>query len=388
MRSTSVPRSTRRAALALAVLLGACSDPAGTQPTVDPTLLVSRFAVGVPEAVLAAPGYGHAAFPHAVRLRDGDVLMSWREGDQHMHAPSRLVFARFRLEGDSVRQVETGELLDTPEDEREAGLVQLADGTVLANAFVGTFTSYEADGERWRLVVMRSSDGGRTWPDTVNVDPAAVRTSGGRAFRWLATRGAVVERTGGELLMPVYGLLLGDRRHSSHVLRSTDAGRSWQYVGQVARDADQGLHYNETSLLVSGTAVVAVYRSEDQHLRQSISTDGGRTWSRPAKPGLWGVPPHLLRLDDGRVLLTRGYRRDRMGVRYALSTDDARSWDPGVEGVLASDCETADCGYPSTVQLRDGSLLTVYYATRRTGTGLVTRIWAVRYRIPPQATTP
>ncbi|HEX6371502.1 MAG TPA: exo-alpha-sialidase [Longimicrobium sp.] len=367
------------------MLLGACADPAGTQPTVDPTQVVGRFELAAPASALAVAGSGYAAFPHAVRLADGDVLVSWREGPGHMYGPSRILLARYRLEGDSLRQVETSELLDTDEDEREAGLMQTSDGTVLANAFTGTFTSYALDGENWHLVVLRSRDGGRTWRDTVRVSPGNVRTAQGRAFRWLATRGAVVERTGGELLMPVYGLVFGDRRHTTHVLRSTDGGLSWRYGGQIARDRDQSADYNETALLAIGDGLLAVFRSEDGYLRESASSDGGRTWSQPRKPGLWGVPPHLLRLDDGRVLLTRGYRRDRMGVRYALSTDEGRSWQEEVEGVLADDSETEDCGYPSTVQLQDGSLLTVYYVTRRVGGVLSTRIWAVRYRIPPQA---
>jgi hypothetical protein len=369
----------------MVVLLGACADPVTPQrPTVDPTLLVSRFELADAHAAAAAaaPASGYAAFPHALRLQGGDVLVSWREGTSHMSGPSRIMLARYRLEGDSLRQVDAGVLLDTPEDEREAGLVQLSDGTVLANAFTGTFTSYALAGENWHLVVLRSGDGGVTWGDTVHVYPAMVRTAQGRAFRWLATRGAVVERTGGELLMPVYGMVHGDRRHTSHVLRSTDGGRSWRYLAQIARDRDQSWHYNETSLLASGQRLVAVFRSEDGYLRESTSSDGGRTWSSPRKSGVWGVPPHLLRLDDGRVLLTRGYRRDRMGVRYALSTDDGHSWNPEVEGVLADDSVTEDCGYPSTVQLEDGSLLTVYYATRQTEQGLATRILAVRYRIP------
>ena len=90
-------------------------------------------------------------------------------------------------------------------------------------------------------------------------------------------------------------------------------------------------------------------------------------------------------LTDGRVLLTRGYRRDGMGVRYALSTNGSE-WLPEVEGVLESGSETEDCGYPSTVQLADGSLFTVYYASHRTPAGLTTGIRGVRYRIPVDPT--
>lgn len=380
-----VRRPLYGAAMLLATLLGACDQPAAPQrPTVDPTVVVERLDVAMPLEAVSA-GQGHAAFPHAVRLADGDVLVSWRQGAAHMYPPARIMLARYRLEADSLRLVETTELLDTPEDEREAGLVQLRDGTVLANAFLGTYTSYTPEGEAWRLAVLRSSDGGRTWQDTVQIDPASLRTRAGRSFYWLATRGAVVEAPDGGLLMPVYGLARGDRRHSNHLLRSTDGGRSWQYWSQIARDPRQSADYNETSLLVSGNRVTAAFRSEDGYLRESVSLDGGRTFPQPRKLELWGVPPHLLRLVDGRVLLTRGYRREGMGVRYALSTNGSE-WLPEVEGVLESGSETEDCGYPSTVQLGDGSLFTVYYASHRTPVELTTGIRGVRYRIPADPT--
>ncbi|HEX5870824.1 MAG TPA: sialidase family protein, partial [Longimicrobium sp.] len=112
---------------------------------------------------------------------------------------------------------------------------------------------------------------------------------------------------------------------------------------------------------------------------------GGRTWSALRKTRVWGIPPHLLTLSDGRVLLSRGYRRDRRGVRYSLSYDGGRTWDPGIEGVLEGGADNVDCGYPSTVELDDGSLWTVYYTSDRPGGGeLVATVRAVHYRIPPR----
>jgi len=37
-------------------------------------------------------------------------------------------------------------------------------------------------------------------------------------------------------------------------------------------------------------------------------------------------PPDLLRLADGRVLLTRGCRRDSVSVRCHLSEDEGDTW--------------------------------------------------------------
>ena len=43
-----------------------------------------------------------------------------------------------------------------------------------------------------------------------------------------------------------------------------------------------------------------------------------------------------------------------------ISRDDGRTWEK--DFVLVRNDVTADLGYPATVELKDGSLLTVYYA--------------------------
>jgi sialidase-1 len=44
-------------------------------------------------------------------------------------------------------------------------------------------------------------------------------------------------------------------------------------------------------------------------LYQVTSQDGGLTWSRPVRTPLWGYPATLLRLRDGVLLASYGYRR-------------------------------------------------------------------------------
>ena len=68
---------------------------------------------------------------------------------------------------------------------------------------------------------------------------------------------------------------------------------------------------------------------------QRWSEDGGVTWSLPLRTDIWGYPPHLLKLRDGRVLCTYGYRRDPMGVRAVLSHDGGESWDTDNHGRAA-----------------------------------------------------
>lgn len=96
---------------------------------------------------------------------------------------------------------------------------------------------------------------------------------------------------------------------------------------------------------------------------QSESGDGGRTWSVPRAIGVWGLPSHLLRLRDGRLLMTYGYRRAPMGNQARLSLDEGRTWSEPM--VISADAASVDVGYPSTVELADGTLLTVWYEALR-----------------------
>ena len=59
-----------------------------------------------------------------------------------------------------------------------------------------------------------------------------------------------------------------------------------------------------------------------------------------------------------------GYRRAPHGNRARVSADHGRTW--GDEFVISADGMNGDLGYPSTVELADGTLLTVWYETMAT----------------------
>jgi hypothetical protein len=93
------------------------------------------------------------------------------------------------------------------------------------------------------------------------------------------------------------------------------------------------------------------------------STDRGTTWSVPHTIGVWGIPSHLLRLNDGRLLMSYGYRRAPFGNQARVSADDGTTWSEPI--VLSADGTTGDLGYPSTVECDDGTLVTVWYEVLR-----------------------
>ena len=97
-------------------------------------------------------------------------------------------------------------------------------------------------------------------------------------------------------------------------------------------------------------------------LYQSESTDGGKTWTEPValldRNG--GAPAHLIRHSSGVLISTYGYRNAPYGIRAMFSKDDGKTWETGYE--VWNEGVNHDLGYPASIELQDGSLLTVFYA--------------------------
>jgi len=219
----------------------------------------------------------------------------------------------------------------------------------------------DANGERrWRspreggeapdLFVVTSDDRGRTWSV-----PAPYRSA---TYAWLSPYGRIVDH-GGELLMAAYGGTLASDppgRIDAIVVRSRDGGRTW---GDESLVLD---HANELSLCSVDDELVGAGRRLDGSVAIVRSRDGGRTWSPPAAVTRSGEHPADLCVlrDSGQLLLTYGRRVRPLGCAAKVSCDRGATWTEH-EVLLAGDGIGNDVGYPSTVQLDDGTLVTVLY---------------------------
>ena len=269
-------------------------------------------------------------------------------------------------------------LLDTATDDRDAGIVETAQGTLLATTF--TSLAYESglekaitDGSwpaekiaRWKAAqnrlsaeerkeelgewLIRSTDGGRSWSQRI---PTIVNSP----------HGPVVLRDG-RLLYAGKQLWTGDGKIG--VAESMDDGLTWKWLAEIPTRPGDNLKkdYHELHMVeaTDGT-LVAQIRMEgsvnENETLQSESSDGGKTWSVPHPISVWGLPSHLLRLKDGRLLMSYGHRRKPFGNQARLSEDHGRTWSDPIS--ISEDAIRGDLGYPSTVQLHDDSLLTIWY---------------------------
>jgi len=102
----------------------------------------------------------------------------------------------------------------------------------------------------------------------------------------------------------------------------------------------------------------------DNFLMLTESADNGLTWSTPRAISNYAeVHGHLLVLADGRILCTYASYHYPYGVLAMLSEDNGKTWDRKRPIRLAYSLSVY-CGWPSSIQLPDGDIVTYYVGSR------------------------
>lgn len=306
---------------------------------------------------------GQGYFPVALRLKDGRIAVVLRGGAGHLGIKGRLDIVFSADDGRTWSQPAV--VNDSPVDDRNPALGQAANGDLIV-AFWRTATYDENGRYNPRLNkprttwVTRSGDGGKTWTEPKEIDVSDIG--------WGSPFGKILTLPDGTLLMAVYGgpvqrpgqKKTTRREDHSYIYRSTDNGKSWTRFSECSR----GAQFNETALLrlPSGKILAAMRSRRGGQVWLTQSSDNGRTWSRPKQITPDSVhPADMILLPRGRVLMTVGYRAGPYGVR-GLIGDEKGNFNWKQHFILVNDGIGGDCGYPSSVLLKDGRVLTVYYA--------------------------
>ena len=255
----------------------------------------------------------------------------------------------------SIRRLKDGTLIVSYFKWRCGGDDEVPSGNAWVRTLDGLHYAWMAG-----TYTVRSTNGGRTWEPPVRVcAPTGDDT---------AVSDPVIELPDGELLIPLYAAYCGQTYYTL-IMRSPDGGRSWADPVTVAKDPSNQMNFGEPSLLyLPSGKLICMHRVHMQHeqeygyyLYQSDSDDLGRRWTPARKTRIWGHPPHLMRLQSGNLLCAYGYRRIPYGIRACLSHDDGKTWDIENELILRADGISTDVGYPTSVQLPDGRIFTVWY---------------------------
>lgn len=378
--------------------------------------MIKQVAVGGAIAVLGSHNVVHAApdaiiesidvispepnlycgWPTITRRKNGQLWVVWSGGRETHVCPFGRVESM--ISNDNGRTWTWPRvLIDGALDDRDAGVLETAKGTLL----VTTFKSLAYESSLAAAEKRKPSDSG-AWPagklkswqaarDRLTdqqrksqLGPWMIRSVDG-GISWTTPYRLLVnsphgptQLADGRLLYAGKNVLKKDSEKTFvGVCESTDDGKSWKRLAEIpTRKGDDNNNYHELHAVETNDhRIIVQIRNHNKpdagETLQTESSDGGKTWTVPHSIGVWGLPSHLLKLQDGRLLMSYGYRRKPYGNQARISDDHGRTWSKPM--TISNDAPGYDLGYPSTVQLGDGLLLTVWYEKMKDSSKAVLR---------------
>jgi hypothetical protein len=288
---------------------------------------------------------GYEAFPDVCRLRDGRLMAVFYAGYGHVSLPNeclplggRICYCLSSDEGRTWSEAQV--LYDGPDDDRDPSIVHLLNGSLICNFFSLRKKQMVKEGEAaWTGLgswMVLSQDLGKTWSAPKQI------------VKDYYCSAPIRELPDGRLILGLYRQA-GEESYGAVVI-SEDGGKTWE----KPIDIDNGGYQldAETDVIpLKDSSLYAVQREPKTTMCYSVSKDGGRTWSVSRPLGFPGHCPYLLRTLDDIILLA--HRLPQTSLHYSL--DEAKTWS---RNVLVDEVGGA---YPSMVNLKDGSVLIVYY---------------------------
>lgn len=315
----------------------------------------------------------YQAFPDACRAKDGSILAVFYAGYGHVSFPlekpdpkiagdwsrgGRICLVRSRDEGKTWSVPVT--LFDGPEDDRDPHIAQLNDGRLVCSFF-----TYRKQGNNSEIhtCLVESQDGGEHWSEQAQI-----------VARDWACSAPVRQLSNGLCLLGIYREWKG--KAVGGVIRSSNSGKTWSAGIPIGQETPVELDAETDVVELKDGKLWAALRSSTGRMHFATSGDQGLTWSPAQDIGFKGHCPHLNRLSSGEIV---------MGVRIPntslyVSRNEAKTWDGPYQ------IDSVGGAYPATVELRDHTLLAIYYEEgagsairvlhlKRSGTGFEAIPW-------------
>ncbi len=287
---------------------------------------------------------GYEAFPDVCRRADGQLICVFYAGYGHVALPNealprggRICYVLSSDEGRTWTPAKT--LYDGPHDDRDPSIAQLADGRMICNFF--SLEKSDQPGKPYAGLgsfLVTSDDAGQSWSKPKRIVNGDFYCSS-----------PVRSLSDGRLMLGLYyerGGVAGGA-----ITISQDRGENW--CDPILIDGGGQRLAAETDVVErkDGSLLAALRGDGKQQMCWSESQDGGQTWTTAKPLGFLGHCPYLLRTVDDILILA--HRQPATSLHYSL--DEGRSWSENVP------IDSVGGAYPSMVNLKDGSVLVVYY---------------------------
>lgn len=353
---------------------------------------IERF--GTASVIMNNPGsiHNYFAWSSIVRLKNGQLAVAasgYRLG--HVCPFGKAVMALSNDDGETFSR--PAPIIDTCLDDRDAGLLAFGENGLILTSFTNTVAF-----QRSEALTHMNNDRTETRAAYVNayldlVTPEMEQAAYGTTFRVSFDNGttfgdlyhAPVSSPHGPCALSDGTILWVGREypknngHSKSILAySIDVltGES-SFVGEITgfdEDGENLFPCEPYALqMPSGKLIchIRVQRGGENRIfttYQSESPDFGKTWTKPHRiMGITeGAPSHLLLHSSGALICTYSHRdaQPLNSIKAIFSYDEGTTWSE--PSVISEDAVwTRDHGYPTSVELSDGSVLTVFYAHPR-----------------------
>jgi len=307
---------------------------------------------GIPRRLIAIDNV--CAWPNLVMLKDGSLVAVVFNQPNHGRTEGD-VDCWGSADGSFWKHLSTITRHDpqTVRMNHAAGLNANGDLVVLCNGWDKVAPERNKESRPIQTVVSISRDGGKTWEQGGPVLPNEPGLS------WQVPFGDILPAANGDLVAGTYAF--GRGGGDIFAARSRDGGRTWTDIAPIVKDK----HCEAAMLhLGGGQWLAASRRFGILDLDIFASDDDALTWKHAVTLDVKPVSSaHLLKLSDGRVLLTYGNRTPKnVGIDARTSSDGGKTW--GLPQRLVDLPEGGDSGYPDAVELPGGRVLVGFYASR------------------------
>lgn len=337
---------------------------------------------------VASPDWRCSAFPGAVQLADGSILLWFVAGSDFESSDQHLEQALSRDGGRSWQwqgPVYDHARLDLPSPFTDSAKpTRIARNSLLAVGYGFVRDRPEMDLSNYaeqfgrfpecRNFVMHSADGGRNWslPQWIS-----------HPYSGMEISGPALKLRSGEVLFfaSPFGLQPDDQK--GLCFSGGKNGREWREVGEFFRQSGIAAWEVRGVQLPSGRIVLVFWAydlARQQHLNNHLvwSDDDGRHWSESFDTGMPGQAANLI-LDGERLLLIQTRRtKDDCGlylsrlelcggaVRCSATTPLMSSAElASAEGDIEAQFRSLKFGQPSLLALEDGMFLTLFWQAEK-----------------------
>ena len=326
--------------------------------------------IGKPEVIMSNKNSKHNyfAWPTVARLKDGTIAVG-ASGFRFFHVcPFGKAVISYSRDGGKTYSL-PAPVIDTPLDDRDAGICPFGKSGVIFTSFNNTadMQRENSDGNKYVDAYINSitkEDENKYLGSTFRISKDNGITFGEIMHSPISCPHGPTELRDGTILWA--GTDFYDVKGGIQIRKlNTESGET-ELISSFNLE-NEDVYLNEPHLieLADGRLICHIRAENDVKftMYQSVSDDKGKTWTYPERilDETGGAPPHLFMHSSGILISTYGRRKMPYGIMAMLSTDNGKTWIKDIR--LYENKITDDIGYPSTVELEDGSLLTVFYAS-------------------------